>query len=68
MSNVFDPLKHRPFNHDGEVYPEHWKVYGEDMERYERAKKIFDQPTPVRTEAPERVTYPRNENAWVRRY
>lgn len=57
----------RPFTEDAMVYPEGWKVYGEDMERYERAKRMFEEPSPFRDETPT-VKLPRNDTPWTRRY
>ncbi|CAG9312217.1 unnamed protein product [Blepharisma stoltei] len=57
----------KPFNEDGAVFPDEWKVYGEDMDRYERAKKVFDAPPPA-YEAPNAPSIPRDQTPWTRRY
>lgn len=57
----------KPFTEDGQVFPESWKPYSEDYSRYERARAIFDRPTP------EAVTsnldsIPRDSTPWTKRY
>ena len=58
----------KPFTEDAAVFPESWKVYGEDMDRYERAKKLFERPVPRRP-VPDLVPrLPRDQNPWTKRY
>jgi carbonic anhydrase/acetyltransferase-like protein (isoleucine patch superfamily) len=58
----------KPFTEDAAVFPESWKVYGQDMDRYERAKKLFERPVPRRP-VPELVPkLPRDLNPWTKRY
>ena len=56
----------RPFTEDASVYPQGWKLYGEDMERYERAKRLFDQPPKHREEL--EIARPVNQTPWTRRF
>lgn len=58
----------KPFTEDAAVFPQSWKVYGEDMHRYERAKKLFEKPTPRRPEPQVVPRIPRDLNPWTKRY
>jgi len=58
---------YKPFTEDAAVFPEDWKIYGEDMDRYERAKRMFDSPSPIR-EDPNRPMIPRDQSPWTKRY
>lgn len=67
QTDSYNHDNYRPFNEDAVVFPDSWKVYGEDMARYERAKKVFDAPAPVREE-PNRPSIPTNQIPWTKRY
>jgi carbonic anhydrase/acetyltransferase-like protein (isoleucine patch superfamily) len=68
-----DPRPHtevktwKPFTEDGQVFPEAWKVYSEDYSRYERARAIFEKPTPEAV-TPSYDQLPRNSTPWTKRY
>ena len=50
QTNFYDDKSWKPFT-------ESWKIYGEDMNRYERAKKMFED-----------TLTPQENSAWVKRY
>lgn len=67
-THVYDDKSWKPFTEDAAVFPESWKIYGEDMNRYERAKKMFEEPTPQRPLEYEDTLAPQESTAWVKRY
>lgn len=59
-----------PYEQDLSLYPEIYKMYGENFDRFERAKKKFEDEKPgeQQAEPPTARNYPTNTDPWTKRY